>query len=58
MDEKLPYGIFRTKEQMEACLTAKAKHKQRLETDPEYRERCEKSEDYLLKLFPPHSDED
>ena len=58
MDEKLPYGIFRTKEQMEAYRASKIKHEQRMQTDPEYRERCEKSEAYLLKLFPPHSDED
>ena len=58
MDEKLPYGIFKTKEQMEACLAAKLKHEQRMKTDPEYRARCEKTEAHLMKLFPPHSDED
>ena len=57
MDEKLPYGIFKTKEQMEAYRLAKLKHEQRLKIDPEYRERCEKTEAHLMKLFPPH-DED
>ena len=35
MDEKLPYGLFKTKEQMEAYRLAKLKHEQRLKTDPE-----------------------
>ena len=57
MDEKLPYGIFKTKEQMEAYRAAKIKHEQRLATDPEYRGRWEKTTEHFRKLFPPH-DED